>query len=144
MRYATKGLGLSAALAAAFLAGTTATATAAPAEPDGLYAPSNLVLTIGEGEDPSLATVQRSAVLSCSPTSDGSHPEPGKACAELRSVDGDIASLVNTDNDGVCPMIWDPIVVTAEGVWEGRKVSYAHTFPNACVMENSTGALFSF
>ncbi|GAA2401838.1 protease inhibitor [Streptomyces glaucosporus] len=144
MRYAIKGLGVSAALTAACLAGTATAATAAPAEPEGLYAPSNLVLAVGEGEDPETVTVQRSVLLSCSPTSGGSHPEPGRACAELRSADGDVAALVETDGDRVCPMIWDPVTVTAEGVWEGRKVSYAHTFPNACAMENSTDALFSF
>ncbi|MEE1939934.1 subtilase-type protease inhibitor [Streptomyces sp. TRM 70361] len=147
MRYAVKGLGLGAVVAAACLTGTAATATAAPAVPQAPQAPgapSALLLTVGEGEDPGLATNQRAAVLNCSPNADGSHPAPGRACAELRAVEGDFETLVEPDPNRVCPMIWDPVVVTAQGIWDGREVSFTHTFANACVMEGATGAVFSF
>ncbi|GAA2385773.1 protease inhibitor [Streptomyces glaucosporus] len=144
MRYAIKGLGLSAALAAACLAGAAGTATAAPAHPEGLYAPSALVLTVGKGDDPATATVERAVVLRCSPAPGGDHPAPERACAELRSAGGDFASLVEAESDRVCPMVWEPVTVTADGTWDGRRVSYAHTFPNACVMADRAGAVFSF
>ncbi|PJE94542.1 hypothetical protein CUT44_30525 [Streptomyces carminius] len=144
MRYAVKGLGLGAVVAAACLTGTAATATAAPAAPESPEAPSSLVLTIGEGEDPALATNQRTAVLNCSPNAGGSHPAPGQACAELRAVEGDFEELAEPDPNRVCPMIWDPVVVTAQGIWDGREVSFTHTFANPCVMEGATDAVFSF
>ncbi|GAA2457391.1 subtilase-type protease inhibitor [Streptomyces macrosporus] len=144
MRYAIRGLGLSAALAAACLAGAAGTATATPAQPEGLYAPSALVLTVGKGESPATATVERAVVLRCSPAPGGDHPAPERACAELRSVDGDFASLVDVDSDRFCPMVWNPITVTVDGVWDGRRVSHSHTFSNACVMEGAATAVFSF
>jgi hypothetical protein len=150
MRYATKGLGLGAVLTAACLVGPAATATAGPAGPAGADGPSGpsgpsvLVLTVAEGEDPATAPERRSAVLTCPPGSGGTHPAPGRACAALRSVDGEVGALVETDGDRVCPMIWDPVTITAEGVWKGREVSYERTFANSCVMEGATGPVFSF
>ncbi|MFP8962393.1 subtilase-type protease inhibitor [Streptomyces nanhaiensis] len=144
MRYSIKGLGVGTALAVTCLAGSAATAAASPAQPEGLYASSALVLTVGKGEDPATATVLRAAVLSCSPVPGGTHPAPAEACGELRSVDGEFASLVESGRDRMCPMVWDPVTVTADGVWEGRRVSYAHTFSNACVMADAAPAVFSF
>ncbi|MFP8905185.1 SSI family serine proteinase inhibitor, partial [Streptomyces atacamensis] len=40
---------------------------------------------------------------------------------ELRAVDGELASLVEAGGDRMCPMVWDPVTVTADGVWEGRR-----------------------
>ncbi|MGK5497937.1 subtilase-type protease inhibitor [Streptomyces sp. URMC 125] len=148
MRYAIKGLGLSAALSAVLLAGAAgAAATAAPAAPEGaggLYAPSALVLTVGKGEDPATATVERAVVLNCSPAPGGDHPAPEQACAELRSVDGEFASLIEDGGDRFCPMVWDPVTVTADGVWDGRRISYSHTFPNSCVLAGATDRVFVF
>ncbi|MFP8941279.1 subtilase-type protease inhibitor [Streptomyces fenghuangensis] len=146
MRYATKGLGLGAALAAACLAGPAATATAAPspAAADRPSGPSVLVLTAAAGENPATAPERRSTTLVCPPGSGGTHPDPERACAALRSVDGEVGALVETDADRVCPMIWDPVTITARGFWEGRQVSYERTFANSCVMEGATGPVFSF
>ncbi|MFH0244656.1 subtilase-type protease inhibitor [Streptomyces sp. HK10] len=147
MRYATKGLCLGAALTAACLAGSAATATAAPAGPSGADRPSGpsvLVLTVAEGEDPATAPERRSAVLTCPPGPGGTHPAPGRACAALRSVDGEVGALVEAGTDRICPMIWDPVTITAKGVWEGSEVSYERTFANSCVMEGATGPVFSF
>ncbi|WP_101258189.1 subtilase-type protease inhibitor [Streptomyces barkulensis] len=143
MRYAIKALGVSTALAVTCLTGSAATAAASPAQPEGLYAPSALVLTVGEGEDPATATVLRATVLRCSPAPGGTHPAPAEACDELRSADGEFASLLEP-GDRMCPMVWDPVTVTADGVWEGRRVSYTHTFPNSCVMADTAPAVFSF
>ncbi|MGK5451374.1 subtilase-type protease inhibitor [Streptomyces radiopugnans] len=147
MRYATKGLGLGAALTAVCLAGPAATATAGPVAPAGSDRPSGpsvLVLTVAGGEDPATAPERRSAVLTCPPGPTGTHPAPGRACAALRSVDGKVGALVETDTDRICPMIWDPVTIKAEGFWEGREVSYERTFANSCVMEGATGPVFSF
>ncbi|MBN3928236.1 subtilase-type protease inhibitor [Streptomyces verrucosisporus] len=150
MRYATKGLGLGAVLTAACLAGSAAAATAAPttapasAAADRPSGPSVLALTVAAGENPATAPERRSATLVCPPGPGGAHPAPERACAALRSVDGEVGALVETDTDRVCPMIWDPVTITAKGVWGGRAVSYERTFANSCVMEGATGPVFSF
>ncbi|WP_031509341.1 subtilase-type protease inhibitor [Streptomyces megasporus] len=144
MRYAVKGLGLSAALTVVCLAGAAGAATAESSRSEGLYAPSALVLVVGEGEDPAAATVERAVTLRCSPAPAGDHPDPVRACAELHAVDGEFASLVTDGGDRFCPTAWAPVTITADGVWDGRRVSYAHTFPNSCVMAESTTSVFSF
>lgn len=66
----------------------TATAQAAPAKAESLYAPSALVLTVARGEDPLTATVERAVTLTCAPTAEGTHPDPAAACKELAEVRG--------------------------------------------------------
>ncbi|MGP3984428.1 subtilase-type protease inhibitor [Streptomyces sp. KR80] len=145
MRYTLGALGATAALTVGALAGTTGTAQAAPADAERLYAPSALVLTTGRGEDAATAAVERAVLLSCSPKPTGTHPAASQACAQLHEVKGDFEQLADTSGSTrVCTRIWDPVVVTADGVWEGRRVSWSHTFANRCVMEGSQGGVFSF
>ncbi|MFI9152432.1 SSI family serine proteinase inhibitor [Streptomyces sp. NPDC053367] len=42
----------------------------------------------------------------------------------------------------MCPMYFDPIVVTVNGVREGRSVSYERTFGNPCVKNRTCGLGF--
>ncbi|MEV0176361.1 subtilase-type protease inhibitor [Streptomyces sp. NPDC050803] len=129
--------------------GLTATAVcgplagAAPAAPASLYAPSALVLTVGHGESAALALPERAVTLSCAPTPTGTHPAAVEACAELRGTGGDFDALEATEGV-LCTREYDPVVVTAEGVWQGQRLSYERTFSNEC-MRNSLGAsVFAF
>lgn len=119
------------------------TATAAPAAPTSLYAPSALVMTVAEGESAAAGVPMRAVTLSCNPRPRGTHPVPDTACTELASVGGDFAALGDA-GDRVCPMIHDPVVVTATGVWEGERVHFEHTYGNACVMSSEGTSVFAF
>lgn len=146
MRYITGAVALGAALVMGTLA-TTAHAVAAPAQPTrtgGLYAPSELVLTTGQGESRATATVQRAVTLSCMPGARGSHPNAKAACAQLRTVAGDFNAVTAATSDRLCTKEWNPFVVTADGVWQGKRVSYTYTFANSCAMTDGMGSVFNF
>ncbi|MEU2116331.1 SSI family serine proteinase inhibitor [Streptomyces sp. NPDC016459] len=121
----------------------TGTAQAAPAS---LYAPSALVLTIGEGEDPASASVTRAVTLTCAPTPSGSHPAPEEACAELEAADGDFTSLTDSEDGNPCTREWNPVTITGDGVWQGRRVTWSATYGNPCELRARTadGAVFAF
>lgn len=124
----------------------TATAQAAPARAESLYAPSALVLTVARGEDPMTATVERAVTLACAPTAEGTHPEPAAACKELAAVQGKFAELAAGPSNRTCTRQWDPVVVTAHGVWQGKPVQFSTTYGNACEMAGSMNdnAVFAF
>ncbi|MFG3347062.1 subtilase-type protease inhibitor [Streptomyces sp. NPDC048018] len=130
------------------LLGTAITGTGtAQAAPTSLYAPSALVLTIGKGQRPATATIVRAVTLTCGPATAGSHPDPASACAELNSVDGDFARLTALRDGGrPCTREWNPVTVTSEGVWEGKRVRWSATYGNSCELQARTGesAVFSF
>ncbi|MFI8826934.1 subtilase-type protease inhibitor [Streptomyces sp. NPDC053431] len=123
----------------------TGTAQAAPTS---LYPPSALVLTIGKGQRPATATIVRAATLTCGPTVAGSHPDPASACGELAAVDGDFARLTALADDGgrPCTREWDPVTVTGDGVWQGKRVRWSATYGNTCELRARTGesAVFAF
>ncbi|AJT68050.1 subtilase-type protease inhibitor [Streptomyces chattanoogensis] len=146
MRYIPGALALGAALVLGSLA-TTAQAADTPAQTfrsGGLYAPTELVMTVGQGETRETATVERAVTLSCTPRATGSHPNPQAACAQLRSLSGDFTAVTGATTQRVCTKEWDPIVVTADGVWQGRRVSYTYTFANSCTMMDGQGSVFRF
>ncbi|GAA2354593.1 hypothetical protein GCM10010170_046750 [Dactylosporangium salmoneum] len=99
---------------------------------------TSLVLTVAKGE--STRPVQRRAVLTCQPAG-GSHRQARDACAQLAKVGGRFERLQL--DGGACTMQYDPVTVTANGSWKGRKVAYRHTFGNACTLATTTGAVFS-
>ncbi|WP_180303860.1 protease inhibitor [Streptomyces sp. JV178] len=109
----------------------------------GLYAPSALVLTTGHGEDAAVATPERAVTLTCAPRPSGTHPAAVKACAELRATDGNFDAL-NGTTGGFCTKQYDPVIVTVQGVWEGKRVAYERVFSNDCVKNSATTVLFSF
>ncbi|WP_411124776.1 SSI family serine proteinase inhibitor [Streptomyces sp. x-19] len=146
MRYITGAVAIGAALVLGALS-TTAQAAAAPAQPartGGLYAPTEMVLTIGQGDSRASATALRAATLSCMPKAAGSHPYAQAACAQLRTVAGDFTKVTEAQGQRICNKIWAPIVVTADGVWQGRRVSYTHTFANSCEMTAGKSSVFEF
>jgi hypothetical protein len=116
---------------------------AALAAPASLYAPSALVLTVGHGESAATVTPARAVTLTCAPAAFGSHPAAAQACAELRGAAGDFDAL--TARDGVqCTRQYDPVVVTVDGVWQGKRVSYERTFVNECVKSAHGNSVFTF
>ncbi|MFE9359979.1 subtilase-type protease inhibitor [Streptomyces olivaceoviridis] len=130
--------------AAAVCGPLTGAAVAAPgAAPASLYAPSALVLTTGHGDDPATATPERAVTLTCAPTASGTHPAAAQACAELRGVGGEPDALKPAD-DVMCAKVYDPVVVTVQGVWQGKRVSYERSFGNACMRDAVGGGLFAF
>ncbi|MFF3501295.1 subtilase-type protease inhibitor [Streptomyces sp. NPDC003247] len=133
-------LGLTAATVCGPLSGS---ALAAPAAPASLYAPSALVLTLGHGERAAAVSPARAVTLTCAPTPSGSHPAPATACAELRATDGDLEALT-VPGDALCTKRYDPVVVTVDGVWNGKRVTYERLFANECVKNSSGSALFAF
>ncbi|MZD07874.1 protease inhibitor protein [Streptomyces sp. SID5785] len=124
------------------LAGLTVGATAearsgAPAAQAGtraLYAPSDLVLAVGRGDDAASATVERAATLTCAPRPGGTHPDASRACAELASVGGRFGELARPVSDGFCTKEWAPVTLSAAGVWEGRRVTWSATYANGCTL----------
>lgn len=122
----------------------TGAALAAPTgAPGSLYAPSALVLTVGHGSTAASATPERAVTLTCAPTASGTHPAAPLACAELRGAGGDFDALT-AGGDIVCTREYDPVVVTADGVWQGKRVSYRRTFANDCVKNASVTGVFTF
>ncbi|MEV8562222.1 protease inhibitor [Streptomyces sp. NPDC051917] len=130
--------------AAAVCGPLTGAAVAAPgAAPSSLYAPSALVLTTGHGNDAATATPERAVTLTCAPTASGTHPAAAAACTELRGTGGDFDAL-KPAGDVWCNKLYDPVVVTVEGVWQGKRVSYERTFGNTCVRDSVGGGVFAF
>ncbi|WP_405754420.1 MULTISPECIES: SSI family serine proteinase inhibitor [unclassified Streptomyces] len=117
----------------------------AEAQPASLYAPSAVVLAVAPGD--ASAAVSRATALSCAPTAQGTHPDPGAACAALTATAGNLdALLAAPDRNRACPMHYDPVTVTADGVWKGSRISWKHTFSNACTMSATLNgnAVFAF
>lgn len=115
-----------------------------PAGAESLYAPSALVLTVTDGADHETGTVRRAVTLSCAPAPSGSHPDPAAACSELKKNDAKFDSITTSATNRVCTKEWEPVTVTADGVWEGKRVEYVHTFSNSCAMNGGRGVVFTF
>ncbi|WP_349372225.1 subtilase-type protease inhibitor [Streptomyces sp. G-G2] len=125
------------------LAGSGA-ADAAPSGTESLYAPSSLVLGITAGDDARNGTVLRAVTLVCAPRPSGTHPDPAAACTELLAVAGKPDTITAGGAGALCSKEYDPVTVTADGVWRGKRFTYEHTFGNRCAMRNGSGVLFSF
>ncbi|MFF4580387.1 subtilase-type protease inhibitor [Streptomyces sp. NPDC001389] len=123
------------------LAGTGA-ADAAPTGTQSLYAPSALVVSVTAGQNATDGTVLRAVTLVCAPRPGGTHPSPAAACAELKANGRSLDALAAPRPDTVCTREWNPVTVTADGVWQGRRMSYTYTFGNPCGLRSSTGVLF--
>lgn len=114
----------------------------ATAAPGSLYPPSALVLTVGPGGQGGAATVTRAVTLSCAPTASGTHPAPQRACDRLARAQGSFRALRGERR--FCPALADPVTVTADGAWRGRRVSYRETFANRCALLTARGEVFDF
>ncbi|MFF1548502.1 protease inhibitor [Streptomyces sp. NPDC058291] len=134
-------LGLTAATVCGSLTGPALAAPAAA--PTSLYAPSALVLTVGHGDSAATVNAARAVTLNCVPTPSGTHPAPALACAELRAAGGDLDVLAGPSG-AVCTKQYDPVVVTVDGVWQGKRVAFERAFANECVKNAATSSLFAF
>lgn len=146
MRSVTRTLGLSSAamgLTALTALMGSGVAGAAPTGGESLYAPSALVLSVTDGDDAATGTVLRAVTLVCAPRPGGTHPDPDAACAELQAYAPELDALAEPRPDAACTREWSPLTVTAEGVWQGRRMNYSYTYANPCALSNSTGTVFT-
>jgi len=128
-------------IAAAGLAAAALSAAAVFAAPASAAAkPTALVLTIAQGD--ATAAVDRTSTLYCNPTG-GTHPVAVDACAALTVVRGELRML-DADPSVMCPMIYQPVTVTASGFVNGKRFNYQRTHGNACTLGAETGSLFQF
>ncbi|MEU0372178.1 SSI family serine proteinase inhibitor [Streptomyces sp. NPDC006283] len=97
-----------------------------------------LFLTVSGAEN----TWIRGVLLHCSPEPAGPHPEAEAACAALDVARGDLDRL--TGDPHPCTKQYDPVTVSATGAWRGRPTAWHKTFPNACELAATTGAVFRF
>ncbi len=132
---------VAAAASAALLASTGgATAHETPAhETSAQYSGNWMYVAVVEGED-ALSEV-RGVLLKCPSARDPEHENAAEACRRLDAVDGDIARIERADV--ACPMIYQPVTAMAYGNWDGRRMAFAKTYPNPCVLRASTGAVFT-
>ena len=82
----------------------------------------------------------RTATLRCSPTG-GTHPHRAAACRALAAAGGRFSKLKGHPHE-ICPTIVAPVVATATGTWHGRRVSFHHTYTNACDLTRATAPVF--
>ncbi|WP_198539344.1 SSI family serine proteinase inhibitor [Streptomyces graminilatus] len=94
-------------------------------------------LTVSPGEPG--AGDPRGALVTCDPPLGHAHAE--RACAELAAVDGDIGGI--PPRKTLCPMLYSPVTVHAQGEWNGRPREYDRTFSNGCELAARTGAVFA-
>ncbi|UGY92453.1 subtilase-type protease inhibitor [Streptomyces gobiensis] len=139
-RLAAAGTLLTAAVFGPLGGSALATSTQSPSS---LYAPSALTLTFAHGESAAASTPERAVTLSCTPKPTGSHPKPKEACEQLQAANGNFNALPGS-GQGYCTMEYNPVVVTAQGVWEGKRVNYERTFGNDCVKKAEGMAVFDF
>ncbi|WP_062648752.1 SSI family serine proteinase inhibitor [Streptomyces maremycinicus] len=123
--------------AAAVLLLTVGAAPALAASHDAL--PGNwLQLTVTRGDSRSSDT--RGTLLLCDPPQ--GHSRAVEACDVLTRAGGDVGALT-ADGSRICPLMYAPVTVRAQGQWNGRPVDYERTFGNDCEREALTGAVFA-
>ncbi|MBO3746448.1 hypothetical protein J5X84_10265 [Streptosporangiaceae bacterium NEAU-GS5] len=99
---------------------------------------SALVLTVSGGGPGT--SFERFSKLACDPPR-GTHPRRVRACAVLDQANGDPGNL-DPDPDTTCPKVFDPVTVTANGIWRGRYVWFERTYSNTCAAHAMTDVLF--
>ncbi|MFI2371301.1 subtilase-type protease inhibitor [Streptomyces sp. NPDC018833] len=123
---------------AAAVPAVPATASPAPQRAEKPTLPRGLFLTVSGAEN----TWIRGVLLRCSPEPSGPHPDAAGACAALDEARGDLDGLRGEPHP--CTKQYDPVTVSATGVWRGRPTAWHKTFPNACELAAATGAVFRF
>ncbi|WP_405823449.1 subtilase-type protease inhibitor [Streptomyces sp. NBC_01390] len=96
-----------------------------------------LYVTVSRGEAGTGDT--RSTLVLCDPPQ--GHAQAARACADLAAADGDIGRI--PPRKTLCPMLYSPVTVHAQGEWNGRPREYDRTFSNGCELGARTGAVFA-
>jgi len=121
---------------------TEPTASAASAASAGVRAGEGgtlgLMITPLPGGSPSSPRV---ATLTCDPVG-GTHPRAAEACAQLAAANGDIKAIPYVPRP--CPPIWEPVTVTARGVWRGQVIDYTVREGGVACANVSHGVIFWF
>lgn len=98
-----------------------------------------LVLSLARGDKP--LPVAGHALLLCDRPG-GTHPDAVRACEALAEVRGDPARL--RPRTGVaCTLQYDPVTVTAIGIWNSRFIRFERTYGSPCALRAATGTLFA-
>ncbi|MEU8385132.1 SSI family serine proteinase inhibitor [Streptosporangium sp. NPDC048865] len=98
-----------------------------------------LVLSLARGSKP--LPVAGHALLLCDRPG-GTHPDAVRACEALAEVRGDPARL--RPRTGVaCTLQYDPVTVTASGIWNSRFIRFERTYGNSCALRAATGGIFA-
>ena len=80
------------------------------------------------------------ATLRCDPVG-GTHRHRAAACRALAAAGGRFSKLKGHPH-AICPALVAPVTATATGTWRGRRVSFRHTYNNACEMNRATAPVF--
>ncbi|MFC4910860.1 SSI family serine proteinase inhibitor [Actinomadura gamaensis] len=129
---------ISGVLVGALAAGLAAAPAEASADDGGFAGSTSLRLTVSYPANTLSGT--RTVVLSCDPAG-GSHPQAARACADLRAHHG---AVDHDPAEGICPMIYRPVIARAVGRWHDRAVSFRREYGNDCLMHARTGSVFAF
>lgn len=125
-------------LAAAVAVGAAlipATAHAAPAPPAEL---SVMHLSV---TNQAKFTESRSTLLTCGPAG-GTHDNAAQACEALEAAAGNFQDLKAQTTQ--CPLIYDPVTVSATGTWKNSPVEFTREFANSCVLAAQTEGVYDF
>ncbi|MFC7647984.1 SSI family serine proteinase inhibitor [Streptosporangium lutulentum] len=98
------------------------------------------MLSIAKGDES--APVARYALLQCDPPR-GTHSDPEWACEVLEEVGGHPADL-KPRREVACTLQYDPVTVSATGIWNGRFIRFERTYGNTCMLLAETGPVFAF
>jgi hypothetical protein len=120
---------LSAVLGAMVMTAGAVVAAAQPAS----AAVGSLTLSI----TPDKTGIPKTVTLTCQPTG-GTHPDGEAACTDLAKVSGQISWIPRLPGY-YCLSLYDPVTASANGVWNGRPISYSQKFTNSCEANISTG-----
>lgn len=125
-------------LAATTVFGAVLTPVAASAAPEQQSGYLNLAV-----KPDNQARDSRTTLLTCNPTG-GTHPKADAACNGLAAARGDFEQLNAEKANAMCPMMYKPVTVTAEGMWQNKPVKFEKSYSNACVATSETGQVFQF
>ncbi|MEU8623077.1 SSI family serine proteinase inhibitor [Streptomyces sp. NPDC048623] len=125
------------AAAAAFAAALAGTATAAPAHDEGTHLHLTLSRTV-DGQDET-----GNIWLDCPAIARTGHPHPESACVALDEAGGNLDALPGSPLTR-CSDVHNPVTVTAQGTYQGRRIDWSRTYTNECQAYAATGAVFDF
>jgi len=99
-----------------------------------------LTVVVGAGD----VAKKRERLLWCDPVA-GDHPHREAACRDITAAGGDLDRLPGDSGQGVCGAgseWYDPVTVSATGMWDRGTVTYRKTFDNRCQLRLRTGLVF--